>query len=266
MKLLIGEYAHENSYIGSYTSNGEIQGTIPQYIYNSTTNKFTEVTELAGTFYRDTNIKIAPKIPKTVKGMGATFKGCTNLEKASEIPENVGDYEDYYVAIKAFKETFASCTTLKQAPKISSKKIKMMYGTFKECSNLENVPNLPDRLESMYETFMNCSNLENVPPLPDELQEMWMTFYGCTSLKTFEKIPSNVNKIFGTFIGCRELTGTIVIENADNINSYDNCFAATTKEITLQGNGLLEKFNSIAATGSAGNVKVDEANIIQPPQ
>ena len=63
-----------------------------------------------------------------------------------------------------------------------------------------------------------------------------------------------------TFQGCIELTGTIVIENADNINSYDNCFAATTKEITLQGNGLLEKFNSIAATGSAGNVKVDEFN------
>lgn len=238
-----GAYAYEKSYVGGVTSDGKIQGTIPQYIYNAATKKFVEVTELPGTFLRNEEIRIAPQIPSTVVFMGHTFYCCTNLEKGSEIPSGVGTVEnDLDDKEYAMLRTYSGCVKLKEAPKI-----------------LAEGPELD-------ETFANCIALEKVTNIPNTVEELYYTFMNCQKLKSIAKIPSSVKQMRSTFQGCIELTGTIVIENADNINSYDNCFAATTKEITLQGNGLLEKFNSIAATGSAGNVKVDEANIIQPPQ
>ena len=89
-----GAYAYEKSYVGGVTSDGKIQGTIPQYIYNAATKKFVEITELPGTFLRNEEIRIAPQIPSTVVFMGHTFYCCTNLEKGSEIPSGVGTVEN----------------------------------------------------------------------------------------------------------------------------------------------------------------------------
>ena len=231
-----GTYGKEASYAGSYTENGKIQGTIPQYIYNISTNKFTAVTNLAGTFYSNYQLKVMPEIPTTVTKMGYTFYYCENLEKVSKIPESV---------------------------------IKMER-TFAQCSNLKTTPLISNKVQNMTGAFSGCRSLNEVTNIPNSVIDLSYTFSACIQLKSIPAIPGNVQNLLCTFGGCIELTGNIVIKDADKITNYKTngtgssvlgTFTGTAKEINLQGKGSLEKFKAIAATSSAGNVKVDEANI-----
>jgi hypothetical protein len=48
-----------------------------------------DVVELGDTFKNCTNLVTAPEIPETIVGMGNAFEGCTNLVTMSTIPESV---------------------------------------------------------------------------------------------------------------------------------------------------------------------------------
>lgn len=133
LEIGYGAYSYEPCYAGKYTLDGAIEGKIPQYIYNTEMKKFMAVTNLAGTFYMNKNLKIAPEIPSTVDYMGYTFYGCENLEKASVIPKNVSNVE----------RTFYKCSKLEETPKILSNEITQMFQTFSNCNNLKKITNIP---------------------------------------------------------------------------------------------------------------------------
>ncbi len=169
---------------------------------------------------------------------------------------------------------FSGLTSLEKVGKIADS-VQNMSMAFYGCTDLKTIVNIPANVQSMAATFYGCTSLTSIPDIPDGVEDMTVTFYNCNNLVSLPIIPSKVKRIAGTFSGCTKLTGIIKIENADNIEEYAytdsdgskiGTFTDTTKEIILQGQGSLEKFNSLAATSSAGNVKVDEANIIQPPQ
>ena len=80
---------NDKSYNNSDIVDGKIQGTIPQYIYIYALDKFLPVTNLDGTFKGCTDLEVAPEIPNIVTSMRETFLGCKNLTIAPIIPEGV---------------------------------------------------------------------------------------------------------------------------------------------------------------------------------
>lgn len=80
------------------------------------------------------------------------------------------------------------------------------------------------------------------------------TFKDCSDLTQAPAIPKTVQNVTSAFEGCASLTGTIFVYS--NPSQYTNCFAGTTKSITLNGTG--SSLSELAATSSSGNVVVKE--------
>lgn len=103
---LYSEYASNNDsakgYVSTFTSSGEIKGTVPQYIKGDGDTKFYPVISMGYTFANCSELQIAPEIPTTVINMNATFLKCNNLITASTIPESV----------KCMNYTFSYCSRL----------------------------------------------------------------------------------------------------------------------------------------------------------
>lgn len=76
------------AYIGNF-SNGEIIGTVPQYIMPVNKTEFYTVTGMDYTFINYTGLTIAPEIPSTVTSMAYTFADCTALTTAPVIKDTV---------------------------------------------------------------------------------------------------------------------------------------------------------------------------------
>ena len=152
----------ENSptgYIGTIDSEGKITGTIPTYIKGPEDNSFIPVTNLRGTFYKLSNLKIAPKLPETIEILRGTFSNCTALIKAPIIPQNV----------------------------------KNMRLAFYKCTSLSKAPNIPYGVEDMRATFSDCTNL--VTPceeIPSTVTNMIATFQGCPKLQGTIRIDANL--------------------------------------------------------------------------
>ena len=141
----------EAGYIGNII-NGEIEGTIPQYIKNENDVNFIEVSSLPWTFYKKTDLINIPILPSTVTNMYNTFNGCSNLVSVENIPNSIIN----------------------------------MQGAFNGCENLKIVKDLPNQVENMSWAFQNCINLTSIVNLPNNLKNIAGTFYGCKQLTTIE--------------------------------------------------------------------------------
>ena len=75
-------------------------------------------------------------------------------------------------------------------------------------------------------TFWDCSNLIQVPNIPNSVTDIHDTFCGCSQLPQAPEIPSSVTNMYQTFRGCSELIGNIVI-HSENITNFNNCFYNT---------------------------------------
>ena len=226
-----------SGYKGSFTEDGQIEGTIPQYISEDNGETYKEVTDLKWLFFNCSEMKIAPKIPTTVKKMNFTFRRCIALKDAPEIPNSVEE----------MGRTFQECENLENVPNISNNTIDLSY-TFDACKKMKKSPIIPDSVKIMDRTFKNCTSLEVVPKLYRNLINMYETFIYCNNLKTIgSPIPETVTNMNRTFYQCENLTGTIEI-NAnlngniifDNETDYGYMFLyAVTNEnckVTLTGN------------------------------
>lgn len=179
-----GQYnsSYANSAIDLET--GKIQGTMPQYIYLYEKDAIYTVTELSGTFYGCTNLKVAPEIPSTVERMSNTFSGCTNLTTISNIPNDV----------------------------------EYMYESFSYCSNLLTAPTLPTNLISGYGMFYNCTGLTTAPAIPSNVTDMTDMFYNCTNLTGTINVYCNPTDYSGCFNNAVKDTLTINAKSQATIN------------------------------------------------
>ncbi len=116
------------AYIGNFP-NGKIEGTVPAYIKKAGDENFLPVTE-----------------------MWLTFRGCTSLTTAPEIPSSVTSMID----------TFFGCTSLTAAPAIPSSVTKMI-GTFVGCTSLKTAPAIPNSVTIMRETFLRLHKSNHSP-------------------------------------------------------------------------------------------------------
>lgn len=233
-----------SAYTGEINENGEIEGEIPQYINKEGDDQFLPVTVLYYTFAGCDDLKIAPKLPATVKYMQSTFYGCTSLTTVPEIPSGVTD----------MTSTFQACTSLTTAPEIPSGVTDMRF-TFSGCTSLEIAPEIPDSVTNMMYTFSQCTNLKSVSKLSKNLNDMQKAFENCINLTTVKEIPvyGNINNAFN---GCKNLKGEIIITGTGGYSN--NCFynAATSGEtLTLVGSNE-EILKELQATGSE-NSKIE---------
>ena len=152
----------ENSpagYIGTIDSEGKITGTVPAYIKGPDDNSFIPVTNLRATFYRLSDLKIAPKLPLSTEILRGTFSNCTGLTEAPSIPQNV----------KNMRLAFYNCTSLSTAPNIPYG-VQDMRATFSECENLITpCESIPSTVKSMIATFQGCSKLQGTIRIDAEL-------------------------------------------------------------------------------------------------
>ena len=136
-------------YLGSF-ENGNITGTIPEYISIDNGKTYSPVTTMFATFCELSELTTMPKLPTTVKDITNCFIRCPNLTNISSIPTSV----------EKSKATFKGCTSLALAPEIpvSTKDITYM---FEGCTNLMKGPSIiPNNVEIMSLSFFGCENLQ----------------------------------------------------------------------------------------------------------
>ena len=242
-----GASGRSAGYIGGYTEDGKILGTVPTYISEDGGNTYTAVTSMVHTFYDCDNLIVAPEIADTVTNMIVTFYRASNLTTApNKIPDSVTN--------ASF--TFADCNKLNTIP-ILGNNIKDMTATFRNTAITvfdEELPNsvinmkdtflgctgliefnvdLPNNVKNITNTFSNCTSLTTVPSvIPNSVTEMLWTFNNCTSLVTVPSIiPNSVITMEGTFFNCTSLVNgpTTISNNVTNMRStFYNCGVLTT--------------------------------------
>ena len=246
-----GASGRSAGYIGGYTEDGKILGTVPAYISIDGGNTYTAVTSMVHAFYDCDNLIVAPEIANTVDKMNVCFYQSTNLtmapsripdsvisfkyvfnncEKLSNVPilgNNIEDmvYSFSYTGITEFNQdipnsvknmegAFSGCANLIKFDSEIPNNVVSLENTFRECTNLKIVPNIiPNSVITMRGTFYNCKSLVNGPTtISNNVTNMQSTFFGCTSLNTIPNvIPSSVTNMMQTFYNCSNLTGTVQI-------------------------------------------------------
>lgn len=207
-------------YLGEITSEGEIQGNIPQYISIDNGKNYYKVTDLTRTFIRIEELKKVPSIPTTVTTLRDAFYQCTELVEVSNLPNGITEMWG----------TFNGCKNLVTIPNLPNNLENMVF-TFGGCTNLKNIPDIPKKVTNMNGTFSQCTSLVEILNIPEGVQNMQMTFFQCTNLETIKNIPSSVTNLIQTFQECTKLNGEIEL-NA-NITEISNChltFFGATKE------------------------------------
>lgn len=212
-----GKLGRSAGYIGSYTEDGRILGTVPAYISEDGGKTYISVTSMAHTFYDCDNLVIAPEIADTVTNMQVTFYQSSNLTTApSKIPDSV----------RNLSYTFSNCSNLIEVPTLG-RNVVDMTASFGETALTKFETNLPEGIINMSYTFYGCTSLKefNVD-IPNSVTNLSNTFYN-TALTSFDvKISNNVTTISGAFIGCTNLTefNTKLPSSVTNMqNTFSNC-------------------------------------------
>ena len=281
-----GTAGRSAGYIGDYTEDGKIIGTVPAYISEDSGNTYISVTSMAHTFYDCDELIIAPEIADTVTNMQVTFYQSSNLTTApSKIPDSVTN--------ASF--TFSDCNKLNTIP-ILGNNIKDMNATFRNTALTVFDEGLPDSVINMQDTFYGCASLaefnveipNNVKKLtnmfsncalltivpsviPDSVTDMTRTFMNCTSLKTGPSIiPNSVINMDSTFYNCTSLvTGpTTVSSNVTNMKStFYNCESLTTLPNTIPTSvtNMLQTFSNCSKVQGEIeiNANIDESIVFE---
>ena len=239
-----------SSYSGNII-NGQIEGTIPQYIKNETDATFIEVTDLSYLFFLNTDLEVAPEIPSTVTNMRATFN-TTNIAIAPNIPYGVTNMYG----------TFNECSNLKQTPNIPNSVTNMRL-IFQNCTSLTSISNISKNVMDLGMAFKGCTKLVSIEEIPKSVNLLDETFNGCTNLVSVPEIPSSVTNMRGTFMQCTNLTGTIVI-NAnlsgalvyEDLNDYHAVFwnAATNEGCSIKLTGTCLMLENIVQSTNRSNI------------
>ncbi|MBR3134790.1 MAG: leucine-rich repeat domain-containing protein [Clostridia bacterium] len=216
----IGSWPEDVSsgYIGEFI-NGEIIGTVPQYIIPEGETEFYTVTDLSYAFRSCDGLVKAPIIPNTVTRMNYTFYCCNNLEMAPEIPNSVTE----------LRYTFSGCRKLMTAKLPNN--ITELYSTFSGCESMETAPTIPNSVISLNHTFVSCYNLTTVT-IPDSVISLEGTFNGCKKLTTVT-IPNSVTNLRYTFCNCESMIVAPEIPNSviDLAGAFAYCYNLTTVTI-----------------------------------
>lgn len=143
---------------------------------------------------------------------------------------------------------------------INGQPITDMTCTFRYCTALTTVPDIPQNVTELYETFSYCTSLTSAPVIPDYITSLRLTFASCTNLVIYDnapagtengdfskyKIPDGVTNMVGTFWECNKLTSSPTIPNSvtDMSSTFRNCTSLTSDGMPILPDGV----NSLQGT------------------
>ena len=214
-------------YLGGYTDDGKIIGTIPQYIRDNNGNNFIPVTSLCFTFKKCDGLTKIPVIPPTVTDMRYSFQFCDGIIEVDSLPSSV----------------------------------TLAEGIFQSCNNLLTVKNLPDSITTLRGAFANCSNLKEIDYLPNSVVDLASTFANCINLENPPVITENVKNFINTFAGCINLHGLLEInanlsEEINGVKAYNSCLfnACQTEGLSLKIIGKSPNIEAIIQENQNPNI------------
>ena len=223
-------------YAGSIV-DGKILGSVPATINGK------PVTVMSNTFKGCTGLIQAPELPNSVTNMSGIFEGCTGLNQLPEIPNGVTNIEYAFSGCKSLiqapqlpagvtnmRYTFNNCTALTQAPVLPSS-VTTINHTFSGCSALIQAPEIPNGVTDMNAAFSKCTKLTQTPQIPYSVIDMSYAFYMCTGLTSLPVIPNGIKNMTYAFSGCTSITGSIFIPKS--VTRISNIFTNTAMPITM---------------------------------
>lgn len=209
-------------------------------------------------------------IPDSVRSMKGTFKDCVGLETMADWT-NCGsllNISECYQGCTGLKYTvpvpsnvnrannaFTECLLLQKTPNLTdADSLTLCSEMFSGCEKLVSVT-MPPNIEDMEGMFRECTNLQVMPSIPDSTKNMKDAFYKCTALKTLSAIPGNVEDMESCFRECYYIEGTAVINaNPEDMgNAFDGACEST--RLDLSGSSLI--LDAFANTCKYGNITVN---------
>ena len=175
---------------------------------------------------KTTLIEITELTAENLKGDGG---------KASALGSILQKYPTKKVALKFggsitgltdMHNSFRDCTNLESLTQIPEGVQKMKY-CFAGCTNLKESPSLPSSLTEMDYTFEKCESLTTMPSIPPSVTAMSHCFEGCTALITVSSLPSTLQYMDQCFLGCSALTTAPDVPAS--VKDLEQCFLACTK-------------------------------------
>ena len=101
--------------------------------------------------------------------------------------------------------------------------------SFRSCTSLVSVRNIPKSVRSMKNCFRGCTSLKYVSEVPSGIMDMQGCFLGCTALTKAPTIPSGITTMIQCFSGCTALTSVTLKCDYDPRNrSLENAFQGCT--------------------------------------
>lgn len=220
---------------------------VPAYCFLSffgLTSKVVDATELiipdtdmneygyARLFLECSSLAYAPKkLPLPADGRNVyheTFKGCTSLVKAPELPDGT-------LHPGCYKYMFYGCTSLVDAPELPAVNLadECYYGMFYNCTSLAKSPSLPAETltgSCYYDMFYGCTGLTEVSDIyatSFNSYSCWQMFSGCSSLAHVKSAinisAANASCCYKMFNGCTSLVDAPAITATA---AAEACFAS----------------------------------------
>ena len=126
-----------------------------------------------------------------------------------QIPQYIStDNGEHYMPVTSLLYSFRDVTQLKEMPVIPQT-VTSMRDTFNGCTNLELIGYIPNSVVNMQGTFHSCVKLNNISNLPSKLENMNSTFQS-TGIIRCPYIPDTVESMPACFYDCSYL---LSIEN-----------------------------------------------------
>lgn len=183
-----------------------------------------ELTNLTGTFSKDTSLTYVYPIPASVTVMDSMCSECSALENA---PDMTGATNVIY-----------------------------MQKAFYACTSLYDIGQLPSQTQNLAETFFKCINLTVAPEIPSSVSTMAGTFQKCSSMQKASIIPGGVKDLTSTYAECPKLCGELIIHA--NPDKYSGFLSKSVISVSLNLTGNSQMLNILGLTkDDTSNVTVN---------
>lgn len=165
------------------------------------------------------------------------------------------DNGENYIEVNNLSYTFKNCSELINMPELPAY-IRVGIGTFEGCNNLTTTKSIPETLENMNSMFMNCKKIAKALDIPSRVRTAINTYRGC-AIEYPPKINSCcIKSLNSAFLDCVNLKETPQIP--DSVEEMNSTFFGCTslKKINNIPNKIKDLDNTFFGCTSLGNISV----------
>ena len=199
-------WAYKDTDVNKFSSNDKITKA---YIELTQDNYKTRIDEVLQYYPNCTDLYFFED--GSVTSLENMYYNVGNQSTISQV-ENITFIEGYFNNLTSLKYTFRNCTLLKSVSNIPNS-VTSLYCTFDGCTSLTVTPSIPSGVIEMDYTFRDCQKITEPPIIPSGVTNLQYTFESCYQLKAPPSIPNGVTNLHNTFRNCTSLTTPPSIPN-----------------------------------------------------